>query len=144
MEVRSILASKGSEVVTLAGTMPAAAAAQLMSSRGIGAIVVSSDGVTLQGLLRESEIVGAVAKGGGSIGSATVADLMVTPVPTCEPGDHVKDVTELMTRTRIRHLPVVDAGRICGLLSVGDLLKHRLDEVELESRVLRYAYRARQ
>jgi len=143
MEVRSILASKGSEVVTLAGTMPAAAAAQIMNSRGIGAIVVSSDGVTLQGLLRESEIVGAVAKGGGSIGSATVADLMVTPVPTCEPGDHVKTVAELMTRSRIRHLPVIDGGRICGLLSVGDLLKHRLDEVELESRVLRDAYRAR-
>jgi CBS domain-containing protein len=143
MEVRAILASKGSEVVTLAGTMPAAAAAQIMNSRGIGAIVVSSDGVTLQGLLRESEIVGAVARG-GSIGSATVADLMVAPVPTCEPGDHIKAVADLMTRTRIRHLPVVEAGRICGLLSVGDLLKHRLDEVELESRVLRDAYRARQ
>lgn len=143
MEVREILATKGVEVVTIGPHMPAVAAAQLMERRRVGAVVVSSDGVTLEGIVRESEIVAAVADGHGSLGSTAVSDLMLSTVPTCTPEDHVKDVMELMTRTRSRHVPVVDDGRLCGLVSVGDLVKHRLDELDLESRVLRDVYRAR-
>lgn len=142
MQVREILAVKGSEVITAKATMPATMAAQVMSARGIGAMVVSSDGVTVEGLLREREVVAEIAHRGGSLGNAKVRDLMITPVVTCAATDSLKDVMGLITSTRSRHLPVLEDGRLCGLVSVGDLVKYRLDELELECRILRDAYLA--
>ena len=143
MLVKEILAVKGSDVVTISPVMPVSAAAKVMADRFIGAVVVSRDGSAVDGLVRESEIVRTVARRGSSLDEIPVSDVMVRNMQTCEPTDDIRTVMALMTRNRSRHVPVVDGGRLCGLLSVGDLVKSRLDEMELESRILREAYQAR-
>jgi CBS domain-containing protein len=143
MLVREILAVKGSEVVTVSPVMPVSAAAKIMADRYIGAVVVIRDGSSVDGLVRESEIVRTVARRGSSLDDIPVSDVMVRTMQVCHPTDEVRAVMAQMTRHKSRHVPVVEDGRLCGLLSVGDLVKSRLDEMELESRVLREAYQAR-
>lgn len=139
MEVRKLLEDKGSEVVTIDPDARLLAAAQQMTRRRIGALVVSGDGIHLDGLLRESEVVAALARP-AQLEQLRVRDVMLSAVEVCGPDAHIKAVMELMTRTRCRHVPVVEGRRICGLLSVGDIVKYRMDEIELENLILREAY----
>jgi len=144
MKIRSILASKGAQVVTVRPQVSATMAAEVMRAAGVGALVVVSGAEErIRGIIGERQIVAAVASGRGSIVDLCVGDVMSAGGPTCSPDDDIKDVMALMTRSRSRHLPVVEGGRLAGVVSIGDMVKHRLDEIELESRVVREAYQAR-
>ncbi len=142
MKIRQILDSKGAKVVTVRADSSATMAAQLLRSHGIGALVVSPDGSAVEGLLSERDVVAAVASQQGWLAHTTVRDLMNKRPETCGPDDTIQEVMALMTRTQSRHVPVVEDGTLCGVVSIGDMVKHRLEETELESRVLRDTYLA--
>ncbi len=139
MKVESILKSKGRDVQTVAPDLSLVMATHQLSSRGIGALVVSEDGRRVDGLLSEREVVRGLVKHGVGLLDLRVRDVMTQSVPVCTPQDTIRDVMAEMTRSRNRHLPVVDGGALCGLVSIGDVVKHRLEELELESLVLRDA-----
>jgi CBS domain-containing protein len=137
MEVRAILAHKGSKVVTVRSTEIIQNVARRMRMERIGAAVVSENGRDVSGLISEREIAWGVAEFGAHIAQKSVSDLMSVSVTTCTPESTIAAVMQLMTHRRIRHVPVLDDGRLCGIVSIGDIVKHRLDEVQLEANVLR-------
>jgi CBS domain-containing protein len=136
MNISSILKAKGADIMTVRPTETIQNAAMKLRIKGIGALIVSSDGSTLDGLITERAISDGVAVHGSGIGGLHVSDLMVTGVLTCRPQDSIADAARLMTDRRLRHLPVMDGRRLVGIVSVGDILKYRLDEVMLEAHVL--------
>jgi CBS domain-containing protein len=144
MKVASILKGKGSTVVTVRPEASIAAALQELTDKGIGALVVSNDGKSLLGLISERDIVQALARFGTLHLDLRVADVMMRHVVTCREDDLITKVMDLMTRHRVRHLPVVEDGRLRGIVSIGDVVKHRLDELETETNVLREAFLGRQ
>jgi CBS domain-containing protein len=137
MNVEAILKGKGRTVVTIAPGETIADAVELMRRKRIGAVVVSDDGVRVGGILSERDIVHALAEKGAAILELGVAALMTRHVFTCRPDDTVAELMAEMTERRIRHLPVVDGGRLTGIVSIGDVVKNRLDEVESEASSLR-------
>jgi CBS domain-containing protein len=137
MEVRAILAQKGQKVVTLRPTETIQNAARRMRMEGIGSAVVSSDGQEIMGLFSERDILLGIAEHGAAIAQMPISDFMSVSVTTCAPNTTIATVMKLMTNRRIRHLPVVENGRLCGIVSIGDVVKHRMDEVQLEANVLR-------
>lgn len=140
MKVQVILEKKGTKVVTTWPDARVGFAARQMRDRNVGALVaVSQDGCML-GIISERDIAAGLAEHGVDLLNLRVRDLMTEMVVTCTPQDTIRTVMGLMTSGRIRHLPVVDNGRLCGVLSIGDVVKDRLEEVELETNVLRDAY----
>ena len=139
MKVESILKMKGREVQTVSSDSTVGAAVHKLSTMGIGALVVSDDGQRVDGIVAEREIVRGLAKHGPRLLEVAVRDIMARSIPVCSPQDGIRDAMAVMTRSRNRHLPVVDDGKLCGLISVGDVVKHRLEEMELEASVLRDA-----
>jgi CBS domain-containing protein len=137
MNVETILSSKGRAVTTIRPEETIGAAVNVLISRNIGALVASEDGANVDGIISERDIVHALARHGTGLLSLTVAQVMTRPVVTCEPTRSVGDLMAEMTNRRIRHLPVVQDGRLCGIVSIGDLVKNRLDEIEYEARSLR-------
>jgi CBS domain-containing protein len=136
MKVASILKAKGAHVVTVRPTETIQHAAAKLRLEGVGALIVSHDGATLDGMITERDITKGFAVHGADLASKHVYDLMEAGVLTCKPEDGIADVARLMTSRRLRHLPVTDGLRLVGIVSVGDILKYRLDEVELEARVM--------
>jgi CBS domain-containing protein len=106
-------------------------------------MVVSEDARTVLGIVSERDVVRGLADRGPSIMSEPVSAVMTRDVVTCTPRDGVKQLMAEMTRRRIRHLPVLSDGRLCGIVSIGDVVKNRLEEMETETNVLREAYIAR-
>lgn len=143
MKVASILERKGSAVETTPPDATVSSAVHRLAALGIGALVVSEDGHRVRGVFSEREIVRGLSRFGPSVVDRRVAEVMIRAVPTCSPDDTIKHVMAEMTRTRHRHLPVVRDGMLCGIVSIGDVVKHRLDEAELEVGVLRDAYLGR-
>ena len=143
MTVEEILRSKGHAVVTLRPDATVAEAAGLLDRHRIGAVVVSSDGRRVEGLLGEADVVRAIAREGGGALRRRVDAVMATDVVSCVASDRVTKVMALMTDRRQRHVPVVRDGELEGIVSIGDLVKARLSELELESRVLRDAWLVR-
>ncbi|MDE2228412.1 MAG: CBS domain-containing protein [Alphaproteobacteria bacterium] len=137
MNVEAILKAKGRQVVTVAPDAAVADAVRLLRRMGIGALVVSADGQRLDGILSERDIVHALADRGTGLLDLRVSDLMTRRVVTCAPGDTIAELMAEMTRSRIRHLPVVDRGRLVGLVSIGDVVKNRLEEIESEATSMR-------
>ena len=137
MNVEAILRTKGRSVVTVAPDATIAAAIELLRRQGIGALVVSGDGSTVAGILSERDVVHALAERGASLLALPVAALMTRHVFTCTPTDSIAELMAEMTGRRIRHLPVVENGRLAGIVSIGDVVKNRLDEVESEANSLR-------
>ena len=137
MNVEVILKAKGRSVVTVAPDATVAEAVGLLRARGIGALVVSPDGAAMAGILSERDIVHALAERGVTLLELPVAALMTRHVFTCKPGDSIAELMAEMTQHRIRHLPVVENGRLVGIVSIGDVVKNRLDEVEDEASSLR-------
>lgn len=137
MKVESILKGKGRNVETIRPDQGMAMVLHKLTSMGLGALVVSEDGQRVEGLISERDITRALHKHGARVVDMSVRDVMSKAVPTCSSADSLKQVMEQMTRTRNRHLPVLDDGELCGLVSIGDVVKHLVEEVELESRVLR-------
>jgi CBS domain-containing protein len=139
MKVEAVLAVKGREVATVHPATTLATVAQRLRLEGIGALVVL-EGDKIAGMISERDVVHAFAAHRAEASEIKVADVMTRDVITCRPEDSLTRVLGLMTRHRVRHLPVLEAGRLSGLISIGDAVKHRLDELELEAAVLRDAY----
>lgn len=137
MNVHTILRNKGKSVVTIHPDATVERAVAVLRLRGIGALVVSDDGENVVGILSERDIVEAMARHGGELLAVSVSEVMTCPVVTCEPDDSVADLMAEMTNRRIRHFPVVDDGRLVGIVSIGDLVKSRLDEIEYEAHSMR-------
>ena len=137
MSVEVILAKKGRDVVTIGAERALSDAIDLLGSRRIGAAVVTDPDGALRGILSERDVLRAVANRGAAALDDTVADHMTADVVTCGPATSVDTLMSLMTEGKFRHLPVIEEGRLAGLVSIGDLVKHRLAEVEAEHQALR-------
>src|SRR6478672_4968048 len=140
MSVEGILRAKGTRVATIKPDATVVDLLRGLRDEGIGAMVVSDDGYHLDGIVSERDVVRALARVGARVLQQPVSEIMSTEVMTCSPTDPVKSVMELMTRHRIRHLPVVVNGRLAGIISIGDVVKNRLDEMATETSVLRETY----
>jgi CBS domain-containing protein len=143
MNVEGILRAKGATVVTIGPDATIDDLVHGLREERIGAMVVSKDGTSVLGIISERDVVRGLADRGPRILEAPVADLMTRDVVTCAPGDTVKQVMAQMTKRRIRHIPVLADGVLCGIVSIGDVVKNRLEEIETETNVLREAYIAR-
>ena len=141
MSVESILRRKGTDVTTIGPEASIKSAADWLRAKNIGALVVTS-GDAVIGLISEREIVHAFARYGETIGSMPVKEFMRYGVTTVSPDESVNRVMNLMTHHRVRHMPVLRDGRLADIISIGDVVKHRLDDLELETNVLRDAYNA--
>lgn len=137
MNVETILRHKGNWVTTIHPDATVADAVDLLNRERIGALVVSEDGGSAEGVLSERDIVRALGEHAGDLMSRPVRELMSRSVFTCEPGDSAGELMEEMTSRRIRHFPVLCDGRLCGIVSIGDLVKSRLDEIEFEAQSMR-------
>ncbi|MFN3658110.1 MAG: CBS domain-containing protein [Pseudolabrys sp.] len=139
MNVKTILAAKqrGGDTVCIEPTADLAAAAALLKKHGIGAVVIRGAGNRLAGILSERDIVRALAEHGAAALSLPVGQVMTRDVVTCGEDDSCASVMEQMTARKIRHLPVMRGGRLVGLISIGDVVKQRVDEVERESEAMR-------
>ena len=137
MRVRQILDTKGDEVVTVHPHETIDALTHKLKLERIGAAVVSADGLTIDGIITERDVIRGLADHRGDLLAMPVSELMTRSVATCALDADVKDLMRIMTQRRIRHLPVLDKGRLAGLVSIGDVVKNRLDDMELEANVLR-------
>ena len=137
MNVASILKAKGTNVATTRPEATIRTTIKRMKLDGIGSLVVSHDGSNMAGVITERDILYGLATHGAEGLQMRVADFMTREGPTCAPTDSVKDVMATMTHHRVRHVPVVQDGAVCGIVSIGDVVKNRLEEMELEVNVLR-------
>ena len=137
MNVETILRNKGNSVATIRPDATVAEAVDILNRKRIGALVVSEDGHGVDGILSERDIVIALAEHAADLLSRPVGEIMTRTVITCDPGDTVGALMAEMTNRRIRHFPVVAEGRLCGIVSIGDLVKNRLDEIEFEASSMR-------
>lgn len=125
------------EVATSGEDTRVASAAQLMTERGVGSLVVLGRGGKIAGIVTERDILRRFARHGAQLGGMQLAEIMSTPVETVQPDALIEDVLQRMTLKRFRHLPVVDRGRLVGIVSIGDLVKAMLQEKTAESESLR-------
>jgi len=137
MTVRQVLAEKGEGVVTLEPNRSLAEAAQLLAEKRIGAVVVSADGSRVDGILSERDIVRAMAREGAGALDAKVSSYMTREVVTCAREVAIDDLMHVMTQGKFRHVPVVDEGRLVGIVSIGDIVKRRVAAIEAEARMLK-------
>lgn len=137
MIVAQILADKGRDVIATTADASLAEAASVLAKRKIGALVVLEEGARLVGIVSERDIVRAVAASGPDGLKKSVGSVMTQSVITCGESESINDVMTRMTRGRFRHLPVVEKGRLSGIISVGDVVKARLEEVEREAEDMR-------
>jgi CBS domain-containing protein len=133
MLIGQILARKGSDVVTIAPDAGIAELSRLLAERNIGAVLVTGPGDSLVGIVSERDVARGLARHGAALLQLRVAELMTREVVTCSTGDTLEQLMREMTLHRIRHLPVVEDGRLSGMISIGDVVKHRLQELEDEA-----------
>ena len=136
MQVGDILRQKGTAVATIHPGATVAEAVGALRQWSVGALVVSADGRTIDGIVSERDIVRALGGPRRTLLDQLVDSIMTTPVRTCGPTDRVESLMALMTENRIRHLPVEVDGRLAGIVSIGDVVKSRLTELEHETRAL--------
>ena len=138
MNVETILAAKGREVSTIAPDATVGEALRRMRDERVGALVVLADGSTVAGIVSDRDVLYAIADRGAAALDENVGDVMTTKVFTCSAGDRVGAIMATMTSRRIRHIPVVGAdGRLGGIVSIGDVVKHHLDEIRGEADAMR-------
>jgi CBS domain-containing protein len=139
MNVKAILAAKklGGDIISIEPTADLATAAKLLSKHRIGSVVILGAGERLVGILSERDIVRAVSEQGAGALALPVGQVMTRDVATCGEDDTVASIMERMTAGRFRHMPVVANGRLVGLISIGDVVKLRVEEVEGESEAMR-------
>ncbi len=136
MTIAAILNNKGHEVVELGPEASLQDAASLLAERRIGCVPVIEDGKVV-GILSERDVVRSIGTGGAAALSRPVRELMTSPAVTIAPDVAVISALSLMTRRRIRHLPVIDGVRMIGFVSIGDLVKYRIDRIEAEAAAMR-------
>ncbi len=137
MIVREILDTKGRDVTTITPDKTLSEAAHLLAEKKIGALVVTGAERCVTGILSERDIVKAVSKGGATALHATVDSVMTREVVTCGTSDTMAELMGRMTARRFRHMPVIENDKLAGIISIGDVVKHRLVEMERESSALR-------
>jgi CBS domain-containing protein len=137
MTVSIILAGKGREVVTIEPSATLAAAVALLAEKRIGAVLILGADRHVAGILSERDIVIALAARGAAALDEPVSQTMTRKVSTCNENETVATIMERMTDGKFRHVPVVDQGRLAGIVSIGDVVKHRLHEMERESAAMR-------
>lgn len=132
MRIREILQTKGSEVVVIAPDASVRELVAVLTEHNLGAVIVSTDGIAMEGIVSERDIVRRLAADDDAL-EATVADVMTQVVHTCRPTDSVESLMTTMTDHRIRHLPVLDAEeRLCGIVSIGDVVKSTITQLQFE------------
>ena len=137
MKVADILESKGRHVVTIAPSETIKALSSQLRRERIGAVVVSEDAKSIEGIISERDIARGLDVHDADLPEKKVEDLMTRSVFTCTPEDAISNLMKLMTDKRIRHVPVVEDQELIGLVSIGDLVKFRLEELQLEANVMR-------
>jgi CBS domain-containing protein len=137
MTVKDILSTKGSEVLTIEPTATLAAAVKVLAQRRIGALVVTGADRRIVGIISERDIVRVLGDQGIAVLESPVAEVMTRKVVTCGLGETIADIMERMTGGKFRHVPVVEQGRLAGIVSIGDVVKARLGELEQEHDALR-------
>jgi CBS domain-containing protein len=132
MTIAAILETKGGEVLTIDAATPVREAVTLLADRRIGALPVVRDGAVV-GIMSERDVIYRLRGDGAAVLDWTVERIMTAPAITIAPDQQIMGALSLMTRRRIRHLPVIEGGRIVGIVSIGDLVKHRMDRIEREA-----------
>lgn len=136
MTIAAILQGKGHDTITVGADTSVADAAKLLAGKRIGAMPVMQ-GDQVVGIFSERDILYCMAREGAAVLDRSVAELMTTPAVAVPSGETVLGALALMTRRRIRHLPVVDGGRLVGVVSIGDLVKYRIERIETEANAMR-------
>ena len=136
MTIGAILASKGSDVLSVRSDDRVSDAVAMFAEKRIGAVPVIDDGRVV-GIFSERDVVYSLAKVGAAALDARIGDVMTTPAMTVDPDTPVMSGLSLMTKRRVRHLPVVKGDRVIGFISIGDLVKHRIDHIEAEAAAMR-------
>ena len=137
MKVNAMLDAKGHKVITMAPETRISTIAHRLQLERVGAILLCVDGKTINGIITERDIVHGLVKYGAELQDRPASELMTKDVVTCAPDDKITEVMAIMTQRRVRHIPVTENGELCGIVSIGDVVKNRLDEMEMETRVLR-------
>jgi len=137
MSVANILGEKGRNVVTIQGGVSLLDVARSLSTNKIGAVIVSDDGVSVDGIVSERDIVNAIAKNGAEVLLRSVSKFMTQNVITCQDSETIENLMEKMTKGRFRHLPVVNDGKLDGVISIGDVVKMRIAEAQSEADAMR-------
>jgi CBS domain-containing protein len=137
MTISMILADKGREIVSIEPTATLKSAATLLAERRIGAVVILGADRRIIGILSERDIVRAIGERGTTALDEPVSQTMTRKVSTCTEGETLVAIMERMTEGKFRHVPVVDQGRLTGIVSIGDVVKHRLREMERDSAAMR-------
>ena len=136
MQISQLLRHKGREVATIDGSESVRTALGLLADKGIGALVVSSDGRRIDGIVSERDVARGLHTHGAGLLAEPVSSVMTAQVHTCSPHTSVHDLAQTMTDHRVRHVPVVEDGALIGIVSIGDVVKARLDELEEERKQL--------
>jgi CBS domain-containing protein len=136
MTIAAILRGKGDTVISLGTTASVAEAVALLAGKGIGAVPVMDDGKVV-GIFSERDVIHCLDKDGAAALDLTVGDVMTSPVESVRPGDAAIGALSLMTRRRIRHLPVVEGDKVVGFVSIGDIVKYRIDRIEADAAAMR-------
>lgn len=132
MRIRDVLDAKASrEVVTISPDAGVRELIALLAEHNVGALIVSADGATVDGIVSERDVVRHLHSDGTVINN-TVSAIMTTVVETCDEDAALEDLMKTMTERRVRHVPVVEEGRLTGIISIGDVVKHRMDQLEFE------------
>jgi len=139
MNVESILRQKGTDVATIPPDASIKRAADWLRARNVGALVVTNNDAIL-GIISERDIVRAFSQYSEAVAAMQVKDIMTHGLITASLEDDLTRLMHLMTRHRVRHMPVLHNGKLAGIISIGDVVKHRLDDLELEAGVLRDVY----
>ena len=137
MTVKAILDRKGSDVATIEPTADLASAVKLLAARRIGALVVTSSEREIAGIVSERDIIRVLAEFGAAALEQPVGQVMTRKVVTCTRADTMSSIMELMTAGKFRHLPVVEGNKLIGIISIGDVVKYRVQQIEFESAALR-------
>lgn len=137
MNVAHVLGNKGHHVVSVEPQLTLTEAARMLAEKRIGAVVVMGKAQELLGILSERDIVRALGTHGPEALELPVSKIMTAKVVTCRPQTSIDELMEIMTAGRFRHLPVIDDGRVAGIVSIGDVVKHRVAEIETESKMMR-------
>ena len=132
MRINDVIRRKGTLVVTVSPDATVGELLELLAQHRIGALVVSSDGQAVEGIVSERDVVRHLQARGVDVLQARVSEIMTGEVKTCDPNDSVEQLMRQMTDLRARHIPVVVDGALRGIVSIGDLVKYRIDELQLE------------
>ena len=132
MRINDLLRQKGGLVVTIRPDQPVTELLDSLATNGVGALVVSQDGQSIDGIVSERDVVRKLQRFGPDLLQEPVGEIMSKPVRTCPPETELDELMRMMTKGRFRHVPVVDGDRLVGIVSIGDVVKHRIDELQGE------------